>query len=144
MEFLKRYPVSTAFRDKRNECTQNPKNKGMFEGESCLKLFGTLSYDLRIKARRGKGVFEKVMAAMDRLRERGVPFGTSLTVTSENVEDITTDEFFGHLTEKGVLVCWLFLFMPVGKDPSVKLMPTPEQREYLRQRDSELREKYPI
>jgi len=95
-------------------------------------------------ARRGKGVFKKVMDAMDRLRERGVPFGTSLTVTSQNVKKLTSDEFFAHLADKGVMVCWFFLFMPVGKDPDVSLMPSPEQREYLRQRGTTLRAKYPI
>jgi len=95
-------------------------------------------------ARRGKGVFKKVMDAMDRLRERGVAFGTSLTVTSKNVEKLTSDDFFAHLADKGVMVCWFFLFMPVGKDPDVSLMPSPEQREYLRQRGTALRAKYPI
>ncbi len=94
--------------------------------------------------RRGKGVFQKVMDAMDRLKERGVPVGTSLTVTSRNVETLMTDEFFEHLVNKGVMVCWLFLFLPVGKDPDVTLMPSPEQREYLRQRGKALRAKYPI
>lgn len=95
-------------------------------------------------ARRGTGVFRRVMDAMDRLRERGVPFGTSLTVTSRNVEELTSDEYFAHLTDKGVMVCWFFLFMPVGKDPDVSLMPSPEQREYLRQRDIALRANFPI
>ena len=94
--------------------------------------------------RRGKGVYQKIMDAMDRLKARGVPFGTSLTATSKNVEHITSDEFFEHLWKKGVMVCWFFLFMPVGKDPDVSLMPTPEQRNYLRQRDQELRAKVPI
>jgi MoaA/NifB/PqqE/SkfB family radical SAM enzyme len=95
-------------------------------------------------ARRGQGVYQRIMDAMDRLKKRGVPFGTSLTVTSRNINEITSDAFFSHLTEKGVMVVWFFLFMPVGKDPDVSLMPTPEQREFLRQRDSELRAKYPI
>ena len=80
-------------------------------------------------ARRGKGVFQKVMDAMDRLRARGVPFGTSLTATRKNIDEITSDEYFALLEQKGVMVCWLFLFMPVGKDPDLSLMPTPEQRE---------------
>ena len=95
-------------------------------------------------ARRGAGVFQKVMDAMDRLKERGVPFGTSLTVTRKNVNELTSDEFFEHLYKKGVMVVWYFLFMPVGKDPDISLMPTPEQRNYLRERDVQLREKYPI
>lgn len=95
-------------------------------------------------ARRGKGVYKKIMDAMDRLRKRGVPFGTSLTVTSRNIEELTSEEYFQHLTDKGVMVCWFFLFMPVGKDPDVSLMPTPDQRECLRQRGSVLRAKFPI
>ena len=95
-------------------------------------------------ARRGTGTYRKVMRAMDHLKERGVPFGTSLTVTRNNIEEISSSEFFGHLYEKGVMIAWLFLFMPVGKDPDLSLMPTPEQREYLRHRDQALREEYPI
>jgi len=94
--------------------------------------------------RRGEGVFQKVMDAMDRLKERGVPFGTSLTVTSKNVEELTSDAFFQLLYDKGVMIVWYFLFMPVGKDPDVSLMPSPEQRDYLRIRGHELREDFPI
>jgi hypothetical protein len=34
--------------------------------------------------------------------------------------------------------------MPVGKDPDISLMPTPEQRDYLRHRGMALREEFPI
>lgn len=95
-------------------------------------------------ARRGPGVYSMVMEAMTRLKSHGVPFGTSLTVTSRNIEEVTSDEFFEHLYHKGVMVVWLFLFMPVGQDPDVSLMPSPEQRDYLRRRGSALRAKYPI
>lgn len=94
--------------------------------------------------RRGTGVFRKVMDAMERLKSRGVLFGASLTVTSKNIEELTGDTFFQHLRDKGVMIVWFFLFMPVGKDPDVSLMPSPEQREYLRQRDIALRAKFPI
>ena len=86
-----------------------------------------------------KAFTKKIMPAMDRLKQRGIPFGTSLTVTSQNVERLTSDDFFDHLTNKGVMVCWFFLFMPVGKNPDVQLMPSPDQREYLRRRGSALR-----
>jgi len=95
-------------------------------------------------ARRGVGVYRKVMDAMGRLKERGVPFGTSLTVTRKNIEQITSSEFFEHLYNMGVMIAWFFLFMPVGKDPDVSLMPTPEQREYLRQRGKALRSEFPM
>jgi MoaA/NifB/PqqE/SkfB family radical SAM enzyme len=101
-------------------------------------------FEAATDARRGKGVFQRAMDAMDRLKARGIPFGSSLTVTSRNIEEITSDAFFDHLYRKGVMLVWYFLFMPVGKDPDTTLMPNPEHREYLRQRDKALRAKFPI
>lgn len=94
--------------------------------------------------RRGQGVYRKVMDAMERLKKRGAPFGTSLTVTRHNVEELTDDRFVAHLVESGVMIIWYFLFMPVGKDPDTSLMPTPEQREYLRQRGRDLRDNHTV
>ncbi len=95
-------------------------------------------------ARRAPGVFDKIVRAMNALKEEGVPFGASLTITRQNAYNLLTDEFVDFLIEHGVLVVWLFLFMPVGKDPDVSLMPTPEQREFIRQRDKAIRAKKPI
>jgi sulfatase maturation enzyme AslB (radical SAM superfamily) len=52
--------------------------------------------------RRGKGTFQRIMAAMSRLRERRLFFGTSATVTRNNVEQLTSDEFIDFLIEQGV------------------------------------------
>ncbi|HHY36348.1 MAG TPA: radical SAM protein, partial [Firmicutes bacterium] len=41
--------------------------------------------------RRGKGVFAKVMEAMDRLRRRGVIFGASTTYTRQNTEEVGSE-----------------------------------------------------
>lgn len=101
-------------------------------------------FEATTDARRGEGTFKKVMRAMDLLKERGVPFGTSLTVTSKNIEEISSSGFFDLLHNKGVMIAWFFLFMPVGEDPDVSLMPTPRQREFLRRRDHQLREEFPI
>jgi MoaA/NifB/PqqE/SkfB family radical SAM enzyme len=101
-------------------------------------------FEAATDARRGQGVFQKVMDAMGRLKARGIPFGTSLTVTRNNVEEVTSSELFEHFYKQGVMVVWYFLFMPVGKDPDISLMPTPEQRDYLRHRGMALREEFPI
>lgn len=39
---------------------------------------------------------------MSRLRERRLFFGTSATVTRNNVEQLTSDEFIDFLIEQGV------------------------------------------
>ena len=83
-------------------------------------------------ASRGKGAFAQVLQAMDNLRQAGCVFGFSTLVTRDNVDAICSEEWIDLLIEKGALYGWLFLYMPVGGDPDVSLMPTPEQREKLR------------
>jgi len=96
-------------------------------------------------ARRGEGTYDKIMAAMDRLRERGVIFGISLTVTRQNVDELFgTDDFIDHMVEKGAIYGWSFHYIPVGKDTDFDMMITPEQREMLAYRVPEIRAKKPI
>ena len=83
----------------------------------------------RTDARRGEGVFDSVMEAMDHLKEAGVLYGNSLTATRQNAEEILSDEFIDFLfTEKGSLICWIFQYMPIGRKFTLDLMPTPQQR----------------
>ena len=46
-------------------------------------------------ARRGDGVFDKVLAAMERLKREGVITGISLTATRKNAEEILSDAYGG-------------------------------------------------
>jgi MoaA/NifB/PqqE/SkfB family radical SAM enzyme len=84
--------------------------------------------------RRKEGVFEKAMRVMEHLAEAGVVFGASITVTKENLEEVTSSYFVDLLMEKGALIVWYFLYMPVGRGPDLSLMPTPEQRLVLKER----------
>ncbi len=98
-----------------------------------LVIFSVDGFEEDTDVRRGKGVFKKVMQGMDNLGEVGVPFGFSSMVTSQNMETIISDEFNDMLMEKGCLIGWHFLYIPVGLNPDVSLMPTAEQREIMRQ-----------
>ena len=83
-------------------------------------------------ARRGPGVFDQLMRAMDGLRERGMVFGYSATVTRHNWQTLVSDEFVDLMVEKGAMICWNFLYMPVGVDPDMSLMLTPTERNEFR------------
>ena len=86
----------------------------------------------RTDERRGAGVFDKVLAAMGRLRRAGVPFGISLTATRHNAEEIFSDEFLDFFfEEQGALYGWLFHYMPIGRSYTLDLMPTAEQRVWM-------------
>ncbi len=95
--------------------------------------------------RRGESVFDKIMETMDRLRERGIIFGTSLTATRENVYDLfEKDQFYDMLIEKGVAYSWIFHYMPIGKDPNLDMMLTPDQRAFMADRINEIRSSKPL
>jgi MoaA/NifB/PqqE/SkfB family radical SAM enzyme len=89
----------------------------------------------RTDARRGAGVFDKVLAAMERLRREKVFFGVSLTATRDNAEEIFSDQAADLFFDKmGALYAWVFHYMPIGRAPSLDLMMTPEQRVRLHER----------
>lgn len=80
-------------------------------------------------ARRGEGVFDQVMATMDRLFESGVLYGVSLTATRDNAEVLLSDSFIDFLfRNKHILIGWIFQYMPIGRSYTLDLMPTPDQR----------------
>lgn len=94
----------------------------------CLSVEG---FKERTDARRGAGMFERILTVMDRLNRDHVPFGISLTATCENVEEILSDEFIDFMMEKGALLGFIFHYMPIGRSFDIKLMPTPEQRAWM-------------
>jgi MoaA/NifB/PqqE/SkfB family radical SAM enzyme len=96
-------------------------------------------------ARRGEGVYDKIMAAMDRLHQRGIIFGISVTVTSKNADELfATDDFVDHVIDKGAIYGWSFHYIPIGRDPDLDLMITPEQRAKLAYRVPEIRNNKPL
>lgn len=95
-------------------------------------------------ARRGEGVYEKVLAAAARLRRAGVLFGVSVTYTRQNLSEVTSDAFVEHWVDEGAIFAWYFMFMPVGKDPMLDLVPTPEQRVMCGERIAALRRRHPV
>lgn len=94
--------------------------------------------------RRGKGTFNKVVAAMDLLKQNHLAYGFSCCYTSQNIDDVASEEFIDFLIEKGAWFGWYFTFMPVGTGSPVELMVNPEQRSYMYKRVREIREKKPI
>ena len=128
-------------------------NGTLINDEICKKLakLGNVGVTFSIEGfkeetdwRRGPGVYEKVMAGMDLMKKYGIPHGYSVCVTRKNIEKITSDEFVDLMIEKESVLGWYFLYMPVAGDKNLDLMPTPQQRLYLKQRMDSLRARKPI
>lgn len=138
--------------EKHNDCAFHIFTNGtLIDEEVCKKVqeLGNISFALSVEGyeetnddRRGKGVFEKVMHAMDLMKEYGLIFGTSICYTSKNYKVVTSDEFLQMLVDKGAIMSWYFHYMPVGKDASTDLLLTPEQREYMFKRIRYVRSQY--
>jgi len=79
--------------------------------------------------RRGDGVYEKVMAAMELLRDAGVPIGVSITATKFNIDTLLDDAFYDYLfDELKVTYGWIFEYMPIGRGVETEMMPSPKER----------------
>lgn len=123
-------------------------NSTLIDEELCKKVqkLGNLTFMLSIEgteetndARRGEGHYHAAMRAMDLLKKYGIVFGTSICYTKDNIEAVTSDDFFHMLTDKGAHFGFYFHLMPIGNNAVPELMPTPEQRKYMIKRIREIR-----
>lgn len=106
-----------------------------------VRELGNITFMLSIEgtpdtndARRGEGHYGDVMKAMDILKKHGIVFGTSICYTRDNIEAVTSDDFFHLLEEKGARFGFYFHLMPVGNNAVPELMPTIEQRKEMIER----------
>lgn len=94
--------------------------------------------------RRGNGVYQKVIQAMELLKRKKLLYGISACYTSANYQSITDDAFYDSLIEMGAYFIWYFHYMPVGNDASPELLLAPEQREYVYRKVRRLRVEKPL
>lgn len=93
---------------------------------------------------RGAGVFKRILRAMDHLREARVLFGSSATVTRDNIGVVSSEEWIDFLLGKGVIAQMYFLYLPVNGQADLSLMVTPEQRNHLRKQVRYFRSTKPL
>ena len=66
--------------------------------------------------RRGEGIYDKLTANMDEFKKRGLIFGASVTVTSQNIEEVTSQTFLESLAEKGCKAVIFVEYVPITDD----------------------------
>lgn len=75
--------------------------------------------------RRGKGMYKRAMMSVDLLHKEDLFFGTSITVTTENFDLVTSDAFVDHLQELG---CKLVIYVEyVPTDPGTEYLALSEE-----------------
>lgn len=92
--------------------------------------------------RRGKGIYDKLIANMEEFKKRGLIFGASVTVTTQNYKEVTSDEFLNSLSDRGCKAIIFVEYVPVTEESS-ELAPSDTEREYLMNEIQRLREERP-
>ncbi len=77
--------------------------------------------------RRGEGVHERISAVLKKLYDRGIFYGLSFTVTSENFGTLTDDSFIESLTGSGCRLFFFVEYVPI-RENTESLVITDAQR----------------
>ncbi len=93
-------------------------------------------------ARRGKGIYDRLISNMEAFEQRGLIFGASVTVTTENIKEISSDAFIGDLARRGCKAVIFVEYVPINEE-STDLAPGDPEREYLAGEIKRLREQVP-
>lgn len=89
----------------------------------------TEGFETETDGRRGDGVHRNVLRAFENLRNAGVLYGMSITVTRQNKDTVFSKPSIDYyFRDHGVYYGWIFQYMPIGRSYSLEQMPTPEQR----------------
>jgi MoaA/NifB/PqqE/SkfB family radical SAM enzyme len=93
---------------------------------------------------RGQGTFRKILAAMDRYREAGGMMVYSPTVTSENYEELLSDEFIDLMLSKGCYMGYYHHYDLIGGQTRTELLLSLQQLQWMEHRIHEIAKTKPI
>jgi MoaA/NifB/PqqE/SkfB family radical SAM enzyme len=116
----------------------------MLKVKNFIPAISVEGFEATTDARRGVGTYQRLIKAMEILKERKLPFGISCCYTSKNVETIGSEAYFDEMIAKGAKFAWLFTYIPVGKDAVPELMVTAQQRAFMYRQIRSFRNTKPI
>ena len=107
-----------------------------------LPILSIEGHQEKTDGRRGDGIYDRLKKAMECIQKNHLIFGASVTETTANLREITDKEFLNDLRDSGCKAVIYVEFVPVTEE-SKDLAPGEEEREYLQERLSAIREEYP-
>jgi len=91
--------------------------------------------------RRGSGVSATIDRAMVNMQQKQILFGSSVTVTRENMDDVLTQEFVSGLRQKGCGIVFFIEYVP-AEEGTEELALRPKEQELLQQRAVHLKDRF--
>lgn len=84
----------------------------------------------RTDGRRGNGIYDKLTAAMDRLYSKRILFGTSITVTAENLDEVTAPSFVSDIQSKGCGLVFYVEYVPADASTAQLVLDSSQRRTF--------------
>ena len=111
------------------------------KNRNLLPVLSIEGYQEETDQRRGQGTYKALMEVMNRLNDNGIVYGTSVTVTTQNIEEVSGTNFVDNLLKLGCKIFFYVEYVPAEKGTDY-LAPTEKERDSLAGRLTELRSDY--
>jgi MoaA/NifB/PqqE/SkfB family radical SAM enzyme len=107
----------------------------MSEKRNVVPLLSLEGYQTDTDERRGKGVYELLQKSIDMLKQKGIFWGTSLTITRSNFDEVTESEFVEKLVNAGCRLFMLVEYTPVKEGTENWVLTETQRLELVKRRD---------
>ena len=112
--------------------------------DRCRNLIPVFSIEggrMATDVRRGAGVYDRLMRNIDKFAEKHLIFGASITVSTDNIQEVTSEKFLDTLMARGCKLVIYIEYVPVDES-SQHLAPGDAERKYMEQAMERLRQTY--
>lgn len=113
--------------------------------DSCRNLvpvFSIEGHKDKTDSRRGEGVHARLLEAMEKMQNKHLIFGASVTVTRENMNEVFSNSFVDDLHLRGCKVIFYIEYVPISSE-TTDLAPTDDDRAFMEKSMAELRASRP-
>ena len=115
---------------------------GLFDkNRNLLPVLSIEGGEERTDLRRGNGVYACLCSVMDSLLNHGIFYGASITVTTGNIGEITSNQFIAGLYKKGCRAVIFVEYVPIAPG-SAGLAPSEYERKFMSERLDGLRAEF--
>lgn len=115
--------------------------EALSEQRNVIPVVSIEGHETQTDFRRGTGTYQSIKNVFETLHAKGIFYGTSITLTSNNYDTVSSDDFIKELTDKGCKLFFFVEYVPVKEDTSDWVL-TETQRLYIPMLMSSLRNKF--
>jgi len=116
--------------------------KKIADNKNVVPLLSLEGYEVDTDGRRGSGVYNVLLKAISKLKEKDVFWGASLTMTRTNFSEVTDEKFIKQLVDSGCKFFMLVEYTPVSAGTENWVLSDEQKAKVIEIRNG-FRKKYP-